>query len=255
MLTAKGLGAAQKVRYQCMSPGNPKHHAPRLLCRFLHDLLALKRPSRKRGPGGNWVGCKMACFGWNTHPSAQGSSTLTPLSPQDSPRDPLRGVSSCEGPGGLTWKNTCKGRKRRCVRWGLGTLMAHFVRLRPPPCALWLHTVAGGGGMGQSRRHQRAQGVSRHLGALQVGGSTGDFTTLICTIELQTISRWLVKHFFSPLRRHNNPSKILDAIVSPSDSFTNVPCERQPRLTFQQVLKITILKGAFQSHTCHSDYI
>lgn len=133
MLTAKGLGATQKVRYQCMSPGNPKHHAPRLLCRFLHDLLALKRPSRKRGPGGNWVGCKMACFGWNTHPSAQGSSTLTPLSPQDSPHDPLRGVSSCEGPGGRTWKNTCKGRERRCVRWGLGTLMAHFLRLRPPP--------------------------------------------------------------------------------------------------------------------------
>lgn len=44
----KGLGATQKVRYQCMSPGNPKHHAPRLPCRFLRDLLALKRPSRKR---------------------------------------------------------------------------------------------------------------------------------------------------------------------------------------------------------------
>lgn len=29
----KGLGATQKVRYQCMSPGNPKHHAPWLLCR------------------------------------------------------------------------------------------------------------------------------------------------------------------------------------------------------------------------------
>ena len=111
----KGLGATQKVRYQCMSPGNPKHHAPRLLCRFLHDLLALKRPSRKWGPGGNWVGCKMACFGWNTHPSTQGSSTLTPLSPQDSPLDPFRGVSSCEGPGGQTWKNTCKARVRLCV--------------------------------------------------------------------------------------------------------------------------------------------
>lgn len=29
----KGLGATQKVWYQCMSPGNPKHHTPRLLCR------------------------------------------------------------------------------------------------------------------------------------------------------------------------------------------------------------------------------
>lgn len=80
----------------------------------------------------------MACFGWNTHPSAQGSSTLTPLSPQDSPLDPFRGVSSCEGPGGQTWKNTCKARVKVHVSPRLLARTTPYAWLKhppPPPCS------------------------------------------------------------------------------------------------------------------------
>lgn len=77
----------------------------------------------------------MACFGWNTHPFAQGSSTLTPLSPQDSPRDPFRGVSSCEGPGGQTWKNTCKARVRLRISPRLLARTTQHAWLRHPPCS------------------------------------------------------------------------------------------------------------------------
>lgn len=160
---------------------------------FLHDLLALKRPSRKWGPGGNWVGCKMACFGWNTHPSAQGSSTLTPLSPQDSPLDPFRGVSSCEGPGGQTWKNTCKARARlrvspwpparACNTRGSGT----SPRSAAPKHSCWRRDLACLGYTGLLK-------VSvGNPGALQMGGNTAEFSTSICKIRLQTTSRCWVK--------------------------------------------------------------
>lgn len=162
---------------------------------FLHDLLALKRPSRKWGPGGNWVGCKMACFGWNTHPSAQGSSTLTPLSPQDSPLDPLRGVSSCEGPGGQTWKNTCKARARLRVSPRPPERDTRRARgAEAPPLALLLPNAAAGGGTWHSRDTREC---SRCLWAARSsadgGGSAADFSTLICKIRLRTTSQRLAK--------------------------------------------------------------
>lgn len=160
---------------------------------FLHDLLALKRPSRKWGPRGNWVGCKMACFGWNTHPSAQGSSTLTPLSPQDSPLDPFRGVSSCEGPGGQTWKNTCKARARLRVSPRPPAHATQQAGLRHLPLLCCSKTQLVEEGFGIPGIHGSTQGVSGHLGALQMGGNTADFSTFICKIRLQTTSQWLVK--------------------------------------------------------------
>lgn len=173
-----------------MSPGNPKHHTPWLLCRFLHDLLALKRPARKWGPGGNWVGCKMACFGWNTHPSAQGSSTLTPLSPQDSPLDPFRGVSSCEGPGGQTWKNTCKARVRLSMAAGTHDVIC-MAEAPPWLCSstAWLVEEE----FGIPWIHGSTRGVCGNLGDLQLSGKTKDYSTPICNPRLPTTSQWLVK--------------------------------------------------------------
>lgn len=221
-----------------MSPGNPKHHAPWLLCRFLHDLLALKRPSRKWGPGGNWVGCKMACFGWNTHPSAQGSSTLTPLSPQDSPLDLFRGVSSCEGPGGQTWKNTCKERIGM-LAGGCTPVFSdpHIMWVPHPwryskrgwrgPWAMWPSgwQLCPQKGVGtrwsymslpiqptlwfcDPRAHGSTHSVPRHPDTLQVPtGNTRDFSTLMCPIGLQAILRFFFLQYqdirISKNTRHN----------------------------------------------------
>lgn len=128
----------------------------------------------------------MACFGWNTHPSAQGSSTLTPLSPQDSPLDPFRGVSSCEGPGGQTWKNTCKARVKVHISPRLLAHTTPYAWLRHPPLALLLQTTAHGGGIWHSldtREHSRCLWAPG-----QMGGNTRDFSTPICNIRLQTTS-------------------------------------------------------------------
>lgn len=134
----------------------------------------------------------MACFGWNTHPSAQGSSTLTPLSPQDSPLDPLRGVSSCEGPGGQTWKNTCKARARLRVNPRPPERDAH-AGLRHLPSLCCSKTQLVEEGLGIPGTQGSTQGVCGHPGALQMGGCTADFSTLICKIRLQTTSQRFVK--------------------------------------------------------------
>lgn len=114
----------------------------------------------------------MACFGWNTHPSAQGSSTLTPLSPQDSPLDPFRGVSSCEGPGGQTWKNTCKARVRlRISPRLLARTMRHAWLRHPPRSATPNH--------GWWRRDLAFPG---HTGALRVAVGTQELWRWVVTL-------------------------------------------------------------------------
>lgn len=154
---------------------------------FLHDLLALKRPSGKWGPGGNWVGCKMACFGWNTHPSAQGSSTLTPLSLQDSPLDPFRGVSSCEGPGGQTWKNTCKARARLRVSPRPPAHATRHARLRHLPLLCCSKT----------RLLEEGLGIPGTHGLLKVSVGTQELCRWVVT--LQTSQHSSARSGYKPL--------------------------------------------------------
>lgn len=74
-------------------------------CRFGRDC-SRPRKTFPVGPGGDRAGCKMALAGTRTllpRPSQPGSL----FSPQELPLCPLRGVSSCAGPGGRTWRNTC----------------------------------------------------------------------------------------------------------------------------------------------------
>lgn len=137
----------------------------------------------------------MACFGWNTHPSAQGSSALTPLSLQDSPLDLFRGVSSCEGPGGQTWKNTCKARVRLHISpWLLASTM-RYAWLRhnlpsPLPALLYYSkTWLVEEGFGIPWIQGNTQAVCGHPASLKMGGNTSDFSKLSCHIRLQTTSQ------------------------------------------------------------------
>lgn len=83
-----------------------------------HTTGALPLPTRRFrpretfpvGPGGDRVGCKMASAGTRTllpRPSQPGSL----FSSQESPLRPFRGASSCAGPGGRTWRNTCREKR------------------------------------------------------------------------------------------------------------------------------------------------
>lgn len=66
MLTA-GLRTTQKIG----TGGKPRATQTPHTTGTLPLLTWLFLPSKdlpRRGPGGNWVGCKVACFGWNTHP-------------------------------------------------------------------------------------------------------------------------------------------------------------------------------------------
>lgn len=104
---SKGSGASQKVRYQWRVQGHPNTMHRGCYAASYMTFLALKRPSKER-PWRQLDRCKMACFGWNTHPSFHGLlSAWKPFSLQESPLCSLRGASSCAGPGGQTWRNTC----------------------------------------------------------------------------------------------------------------------------------------------------
>lgn len=57
----------------------------------LHDLFSpLKTFQGREALEATGLGCKMACFGWNTHPFFQGWLTSKPLSPQDSTSSPTQ---------------------------------------------------------------------------------------------------------------------------------------------------------------------
>ena len=104
MLTAKAQGPL-RGQVTSVEPGPPRHHTPRVPCRFGRDC-SRPRKTFPVGPGGDRAGCKMALAGTRTllpRPSQPGSL----FSPQELPLCPLRGVSSCAGPGGQTWRNTC----------------------------------------------------------------------------------------------------------------------------------------------------
>lgn len=56
----------------------------------------------------NWVGCENGMLWLERAPSFHGClSARKPFSPQDSLLCSLTGASSCGGPGGRTWRNTC----------------------------------------------------------------------------------------------------------------------------------------------------
>lgn len=63
----KGLGTTQKIGTSGESRATQTPHTTGALP-LLTWLLSPSKDHPRRGPGGNWVGCKMACFGWNSHP-------------------------------------------------------------------------------------------------------------------------------------------------------------------------------------------
>lgn len=47
-------------------------HRAWVLCRFWHDFCSPQKTFQREAPGGNWARSKVACFGWNRHPSFHG---------------------------------------------------------------------------------------------------------------------------------------------------------------------------------------
>lgn len=102
----KGLGTTQKIGTSGESRP-PKHHTPQALCRFWHDFFC---------PRKTFQGEVLEATGWGAKWHAlAGTRTLLPW-PSLSLEAvlaagftlcSLRGASSCAGPGGRTWRNTC----------------------------------------------------------------------------------------------------------------------------------------------------
>lgn len=97
-------------------PGPPKHHTPRPLRRSDMTFPPSKDLPR-RGPGGCWVGCKRAAPP-DTPPSTAGRQPGSRFSRRSAVCS-LTGASSCAGPGGRTWRNTCGANRCQRVRPGL----------------------------------------------------------------------------------------------------------------------------------------
>lgn len=101
----KGLGTTQKTGTSGEFRATQTPHTTDALL-LLTWLSSPSKDLPSRGPRGHSAGCK-----WH---ALAGTRTLLPRPSQPgslfSPKDPLcslRGASSCVGPGGRTWRNTC----------------------------------------------------------------------------------------------------------------------------------------------------
>lgn len=139
-------------------------HRAWVLCRFWQDFCSPQKTFQREAPGGNWAGSKMACFGWNRHPSFHGrlSAWKPLLAYRIHPPLPQRCLFMCRARWSDLEKHLQGQIRNEGVRFGLldcaSDQIPHF-----PEQLLWVLANTLRHGKPQGRRIQIQEVIEKQL--------------------------------------------------------------------------------------------